>query len=239
MSYISSLQAEKTSLTNGNQTSCQKDESVSLISGNQISYKQSQSPLSLYLIAKIQQLEASHSRDWFTFNEQTLSSLRQWKTIRIICQDFQIHNDQLFIISKLTNTIIVHPKISSFGNHCFSFCSNLTSIILLNSITSLGEYCFYECSNLTSIILPNSITSLGNCCFSGCSNLTSIILPNSITSLGKYCFSDCYKIFQPEFPNSPLTIYDGCFSYSIIYQTIINNQLKRDFPIVISINFNH
>jgi hypothetical protein len=197
-------------------------------------------PLSpLYLFAQILWLEAFYSRVCFTFNNKTQSILCQWRAIRIICQNFEIKNDQLFIISNLTNTIIIHPKISSFDNNCFSEFSNLISIILPNSITSLGKCCFSYCSNLISIILPNSITSLGNNCFYYCSNLTSIILPNSITSLSNYCFSCCPKLFQPEFPNSLVTIFDRCFYHSNIYPTIIYNQLKRDFYIGFSINFNN
>ena len=59
------------------------------------------------------------------------------------------------------------------------------------SVTSLGNHCFYWCTGLTSITIPNSVTSLGWQCFSGCKGLTSITIPNSVTSLGDECFNYC------------------------------------------------
>jgi hypothetical protein len=210
----SSFQDEKTLSISDNPTSCQQAEKISPINWNQTSYQQAQSPLSLDLIAKIQQLEASHYRVCFLFNNQTLSILRQWKTIRIICQDFEIRNDQLFIIRKLTNTIIIHPKISSFGSCCFHSCSKLTSIILPNSITSLDKGYFSYCSKLSSIILPNSMTYLDNYYFSEYLNLISIILPSSISYLDNYCFSECLNLTSIILPNS-ITFIGECFFINV------------------------
>jgi hypothetical protein len=180
------------------------------------------------LLQKIQELEASHSPVSLCFNNEERLIFGQWERIRVICQDFEIKNNKLYLFDKSNHTIVIRPKVSSFGDSCFSNCSNLTSIILPNSITSLGYECFYRCSNLTSINLPNSITSLGNDCFYCCSNLTSIILPNSITSLGNNCFYDCLSLYKPEFPNSLIYLHNHSFA-NTHFILIIKNQLIRDF----------
>jgi hypothetical protein len=175
------------------------------INSNQTSLQQDESSLSPDLITKIHHLENSNSLVCFTFSDQVKSIFRRWSLIRILCQDFEIKNNQLFIINEQTNTMIIHQKISSFDSNCFSECSML------------------------KIILPNSITSLGNGCFQSCSNLTLIILPNSITSFGEKCFYYYSNLFQPEFSNFIVSIHDLCFYQSNIYPTIIKNQLIRDF----------
>jgi hypothetical protein len=108
-------------------------------------------------------------------------------------------------------TITLPNSITSLGDDCFRFCSNLIRITLPNSITSLGDDCFQSCLKLTSITLPNSITSLGGHCFDSCSKLTSITLPNSITSLGFYCFGFCSSLTNITLPNSITSLGDHCF----------------------------
>lgn len=43
----------------------------------------------------------------------------------------------------------------------FSFCDNLTSVIIPNSVMSIGHNAFYHSSNLISIIIPDSVVSIG------------------------------------------------------------------------------
>jgi hypothetical protein len=83
-----------------------------------------ESPLPLDLVQKIQELEASHSRvSLFFYNEQKLI-FGQWKRIRVICQDFKVENNKLYLFDKSNHTIVIHPKVSSFGNCCFYRCFN-------------------------------------------------------------------------------------------------------------------
>jgi hypothetical protein len=212
---------------------------------------QNDTNLPVDIIHKIKELDEYNYRICFNFTIHDKLIICKWKTVRIICQDFAITNNNHIIINRPFNTIIIHPIISSFENNCFSFnlmnkiilpnsitslgqfcfsnCLNLSSIHLPNSLTSLSNYCFYNCSNLASISLPNSITYLGINCFSRCTKLTSVILPNSIPFLTFHCFSHCYNLFQPEFPNSLVTISEFCFDHTNIDPLLIKNQICRDF----------
>jgi hypothetical protein len=171
----------------------------------------------------------------FVFTNEQKEQVAQWKSIKIVCEDFQIINEQLAILKPEINTILIHPRVCSFvhievdyfiigcfeefkmqsieipntivslGDSCFSKCISLTQISLPYSITSLDKGCFSKCSSLAQISLPDSITSLGDGCFSECSSLIQICLPNSMKSIGKYCFFECRNLTHI---NRPIFLVD-------------------------------
>ena len=102
-------------------------------------------------------------------------------------------------------------KVTAFGDKCFEYCYDLTSITIPSSVTSLGESCFNGCSGLTSIAIPSSVTSLGGKCFKDCSGLTSFTIPSSVTSLGDECFKDCSGLTSFTIPSSVTSLGEGCF----------------------------
>jgi hypothetical protein len=134
--------------------------------------------LELDIIEIIENLETSGPRFPLTFNKLDMPQIKNLKIIQIICQDIKFKINKLYIVKEKINTIIVHPKVSSFGFKCFSDCLQLVSITLPNSISSLGDYCFSQCSQLKSLTFPNSIISLEDYCFSLCSKLKSFTIPN-------------------------------------------------------------
>ena len=111
-------------------------------------------------------------------------------------------------------------KVTAFGDECFDYCFDLTSITIPSSVTSLGDVCFLCCSGLTSITIPSSVTSLGNSCFLGCSGLTSITISSSVTSLGKYCFSGCIGLTSVTIPSSVTSLGEYCFYGCIGFTSI-------------------
>ncbi len=78
--------------------------------------------------------------------------------------------------------------VTSIGNSAFSWCSDLTSVVIPDSVTSIGNSAFSYCSGLTSVTIPDSVTSIGNGAFSWCSDLTSVTIPDSVTSIGNHAF---------------------------------------------------
>lgn len=104
--------------------------------------------------------------------------------------------------------------VDQIGDHCFSYCSSLTSITIPNSVTQLGDYCFSECTSLTSVNI-NFVAKLGDYCFSGCSSLTSVTIPSSVTELVAGCFSDCTSLTSVTIPNSVTQLVEACFASCI------------------------
>ena len=50
----------------------------------------------------------------------------------------------------------------------FSYCNNLTNVIIGDNVTSIGDQAFNSCSGLTSVTIPNSVTSIGSSAFYVC-----------------------------------------------------------------------
>ena len=122
-------------------------------------------------------------------------------------------------------SITIPSSVTSLGNNCFIGCSGLTSITIPSSVTSLGDVCFLGCSGLTSITIPSSVTSLGNSCFLGCSGLTSITISSSVTSLGNYSFCDCTGLTSISIPSSVTSLGESCFKGCIYnHRTTKTNQ---------------
>jgi hypothetical protein len=137
----------------------------------------------------------------FHFPDEQRNQVSQWTSIKIICENFQIINNELAILKPETNIILIHPIIFSFiskGNGYFAigcFQSFKMKLIKIpNSIISLGNNCFRECSSLTQIFLPNSITSLGDNCFLGCLLLRQFNHPSSLKLIGNNIFVGCFQL---------------------------------------------
>ena len=109
-------------------------------------------------------------------------------------------------------------SVTSIGDHAFTRCSGLTSIMIPGSVTSIGESTFASCSGLTSVTMPASVTSIEDMAFYECSGLTSVTIPSSVTNIGMGAFGkcsglakvvmkgDCPKVDSTAFYKVP----DGC-----------------------------
>ena len=93
-----------------------------------------------------------------------------------------------------------NSQLINIGNSAFSYCSDLTSIMIPDSVTSIGRSAFDGCSNLTKIVIPDSVSSIGDYAFSNCSKLTNITLGENVTYIGNGAFSRCDSVIfkNPE-----------------------------------------
>ncbi|ELP84356.1 hypothetical protein EIN_279160 [Entamoeba invadens IP1] len=106
----------------------------------------------------------------------------------------------------------IPSSVTSIGNDCFSYCSNLTSVLIPSSVTSIASWCFNGCSNLSSITIPSSVKSIGYYCFNGCISLSSVTIPTSVTSISDFCFGECNSLSSVTIPPSITSINKSCFS---------------------------
>ena len=107
-------------------------------------------------------------------------------------------------------------KVTSIGDHAFSWCTDLTEITIPEGVTSIGDHAFSGCSSLTQITIPEGVTSIGDHAFSECSSLTQITIPEGVTSIGDGAFSYCYGLTQITIPEGVTSIggvaFRGCSS---------------------------
>ncbi|MCQ2485669.1 MAG: leucine-rich repeat protein [Clostridia bacterium] len=116
---------------------------------------------------------------------------------------------------------------------CFSWNSEIKSVIIENGITGLCERAFYDCENLETVTLPDTISEIGDAAFedciklksinlpnltvipdsvfSGCKSLLYIDIPDSVKEIHSYAFSDCEQLKNIYLPDNIESIYDGAF----------------------------
>ena len=69
------------------------------------------------------------------------------------------------------------------GYSAFSYCSNLTEIIIGDGVTMIGNYAFAYCTSIKEFIVPESVTQIGFAAFGGCKSLESITV--SLSAINK------------------------------------------------------
>lgn len=97
-----------------------------------------------------------------------------------------------------TGTSISHinlpTTITDIDAGAFSWCTQLTQVVLSPRITEIKINTFADCHNLAHITIPNGVTTIGQWAFKDCHYLSSVTLPNSITSIGLQAFQYCYTL---------------------------------------------
>ena len=107
----------------------------------------------------------------------------------------------------------IGDKVTSIGACAFSWCTELTTIVIPESVTEIGDHAFYYCTSLGAITLPEAITAIANSVFSECKSLTSITIPKNVTSIGKNAFYRCSSLTSITIPKNITSIGDGALGF--------------------------
>ena len=95
-------------------------------------------------------------------------------------------------------SVTVPDTIISLQSNAFSWCSNLSNVVLPNSLKTINA--FSGCTSLTSVTLPTDVEDL-TMAFWGCSGLTEITIPGTVNNLTN-SFNRCTNL-------ETVTIEDG------------------------------
>jgi len=97
----------------------------------------------------------------------------------------------------------------------FSFCSNLTNVVIPNSVQTLNNYAFFESTSLVSVTCGTAFT-VPEGTFRSCSNLTTVTFSagSTFSSIGAFAFKECYALGAITIPNSVTTIGGEAFNTS-------------------------
>ena len=88
--------------------------------------------------------------------------------------------------------VVGWTSIGETNNTSFSWCSNLSGIILPDSLTTLERYAF-SYTPITSIVIPDSVNTILSGSFQGCDKLETVKLSQNLTYLGDTFSSDNLK----------------------------------------------
>jgi len=110
---------------------------------------------------------------------------------------------------------LLPPKLNSFGDDAFAFCSSLTELSIPDSVESLSSGLFKSCSSLIHVSLPDSISELPSDCFKHCISLQLINLPKSLKAIRVGAFKNCRSLTTDvlQFPDGLSEINDSAFRY--------------------------
>ena len=104
---------------------------------------------------------------------------------------YVISDANVFISGDITLPSTYNNKPVTSIDRAFSYCDDLTSIIIPDSVTTIGSSAFYDCTSLTSIVIPDSVTTIDDLAFGKCTSLTSVIIPDSVIVIGNRAFENC------------------------------------------------
>ena len=108
-------------------------------------------------------------------------------------------------------SVVIFPGVTSIGQCAFKGFSKLIHVDIANSVISIGSQAFSYCSSLTDIKIPQSVTYIGGVVFKDCTNLSSITLSNNITSIGPSAFKNCTNLTSITIPGSVISIGPNAF----------------------------
>ena len=142
-------------------------------------------------------------------------------------------------VAKIVSSLTYKGKyyeVLGIGDNAFSYCSNLTSVIIpnglkiigcnafegssissisiSNSVTTIGEESFRNCEKLKSIDIPNGVIKIECRLFEGCHNLTSVNISNSVKEIKGEVFKNCTALSSITIPNSVTSMGEQVFMYS-------------------------
>lgn len=99
------------------------------------------------------------------------------------------------------------------GRNAFTYCLQLTSIILPSTILSIENWAFCNCYGLVSVTIPDGCKEIGYKAFCKCESLISIVIPNSVTIIGEDAFRGCSSLREAVLPNQLSSISNTTFRF--------------------------
>lgn len=102
-------------------------------------------------------------------------------------------------------------KLTSIEGGAFSWCKELTSVVIPDGVVSIGESAFYGCDALKMIKIPEGVTGICAGALGECVSLTEIEIPDSVTAISYGAFAGCSSLEKIEIPDSVTSIEEGAF----------------------------
>ena len=109
--------------------------------------------------------------------------------------------------------IVIPDSVVTISASAFECCESLHSINIPAGITTIGYYAFSLCG-ITSIEIPDSVITMDSAAFDSCTSLESITFGENsqLTSIGDYVFTNCEALTSIEIPDGVTSIGDYAFA---------------------------
>ena len=136
---------------------------------------------------------------------------------------FTLKDDNTYSVKALNQTIagvngtIVIPEtycdipVTEVKENAFSYCDNITAIILPQSITEVGRGAFNYMKQLTTVVLSENVTRINGSTFTNDTNLVTVVLGQNVTAIDQFAFKSCYNLEFINFPDTLRSIGNYAF----------------------------
>jgi len=91
-------------------------------------------------------------------------------------------------------SVIDGQTVTAIGNHAFSGCDLISTVILPDTVIRIGDYAFSSCHKLRGIYIPESVDLIGVYTFADCSALEAIYIPGELELMGEGALDSCDKL---------------------------------------------
>ena len=109
----------------------------------------------------------------------------------------------------IPTTIEGYP-VTKIGSYVFTYCENISSIIISAGVKHIGSNAF-DNPNIKSISIPAGVEKIAPYAFANCTGLTSITIPDGVTDIYEYTFHNCTDLTDIDIPESVTQIGPGAF----------------------------
>lgn len=116
--------------------------------------------------------------------------------------------------------VVLGNNVEIIDTGAFKGCSELAQVVFGKALKEIGGHVFEECEMLKKISIPEGVTRLGEALFCGCTNLKSITLPGTLLELGDDMFFDCSSLVKVEIPELVETIPYGLFTNCTVLKEV-------------------
>ncbi|MBR5697300.1 MAG: leucine-rich repeat protein [Prevotella sp.] len=97
--------------------------------------------------------------------------------------DGKLQIDEAALVTSLGSVFSSNVSITSFNE-----------LQYFTGLTAIGNSAFTYCTQLTSIVIPENVQTIGTSAFDGCTQLPKIDIPASVTSIGQYAFRNTPRL---------------------------------------------
>lgn len=101
--------------------------------------------------------------------------------------------------------------VTAIDARTFSYCAQMTSLVIPATVTSIGENFCYACSTLSSVVINGPVETLSNMSFQACAALADVALPPTVKSIGMSAFANCTALQHIALPTGCESIANNAF----------------------------
>lgn len=120
----------------------------------------------------------------------------------------------------LERVIFNETNLFSIGEHAFTNCNSLKSIILPKNVIDVGHYAFDKCTSLETVQIYNDELDLPGGIFRECSSLKAVNIPVKSEIIFGWAFEKCTSLEEITIPDSVKEIYQDAFADCTNLKTI-------------------